>query len=566
MTKESGGFFRKVAKFVANPTTDWAELDRARTSPGESEFAKSEIKAMIERKRRNDFVRKRELDMLRKIRREGLTPDAALALGSPSNLDPESSPHAGARSDMAVKAKIDAIEQQMVGVVTRQPVETPVARPGTQSIRLHDMPTQPDAVTSPATLPFEMTPAPQVSQAVLDAAREALPGTHARAMQPPTLDATTDVVEVMHDPELDEAVIAFANADFDQCERDLMALVQPGAPRHDHLDTWMVLFDLYRALDLPQKFEQLAVSFVQKFGVSPPQWYSLPDKVSQFLNQSQSGAAPAGDDPAAPPPDDVIAREGWLAPTVLDADAMAALRIACLQLPRPWTMSWEAVEDIRPEGAALLAQAMNQWAVDGQALVWHGAELLLERLAELSPTGSRDADPAYWMLKLAILRLTNRPALFDEVAIDYCVTYELSPPSWEPSLARVLVTEDTVSAPTRPLSHVSEVTTSFVESQMLDDVEFVQVATLNLSGQLLGDIGDTLARLDDQLGASVTLEIDCQHLLRVDFIAAGDLLNWVLVRRTEGREVHLMQPHRLVALFFGAMGINEHARVKLQHV
>lgn len=287
MSKESGGFFRKVAKFVANPTTDWAELDRARTSPGESEFAKSEIKAMIERKRRNDFVRKRELDMLRKIRREGLTPDAALALGSPSNLDPESSPHAGARSDMAVKAKIDAIEQQMVGVVTRQPVETPAARPSVQPIRLHDMPSPPDAITSPATLPYEDT-APEISQAVLDAARGALPGASgARPASVPTLQAALDVIEVMHDPELDEAVIAFANADFDQCERGLMALVQPGAARHDHLDTWMVLFDLYRALDLPQKFEQLAVAFLQKFGVSPPQWYSLPDKVSRFLGQGE---------------------------------------------------------------------------------------------------------------------------------------------------------------------------------------------------------------------------------------------------------------------------------------
>jgi hypothetical protein len=50
----------------------------------------------------------------------------------------------------------------------------------------------------------------------------------------------------------------------------------------------------------------------------------------------------------------------------------------------------------------------------------------------------------------------------------------------------------------------------------------------------------------------------------VDFIAAGDLLNWVLARRAEDREVIFNNPHRLVAQFFGAMGINEHARVKLK--
>ena len=83
MSKDSGSFLRKVVRFVANPTTDWTELDGATEGDRASEFAKAEIKAMIERKRRNDFVRKRELDMLRKIRREGLNPDQALLLGSP---------------------------------------------------------------------------------------------------------------------------------------------------------------------------------------------------------------------------------------------------------------------------------------------------------------------------------------------------------------------------------------------------------------------------------------------------------------------------------------------------
>lgn len=119
MSKESGGFLRKVVRFVANPTTDWTELDTPSAEAAESQYAKSEIKAMIERKRRNDFVRKRELDMLRKIRREGLSPDNALALSGNSNIDPDSRPHSGARSDIAVKAKIDEIEQQMVGGAPR---------------------------------------------------------------------------------------------------------------------------------------------------------------------------------------------------------------------------------------------------------------------------------------------------------------------------------------------------------------------------------------------------------------------------------------------------------------
>ena len=56
-----------------------------------------------------------------------------------------------------------------------------------------------------------------------------------------------------------------------------------------------------------------------------------------------------------------------------------------------------------------------------------------------------------------------------------------------------------------------------------------------------------------------------QHVFD-DFIAAGDLLNWVLSRRTEGRSISFTDAHRLVALFFGAMGINEHAKVKVRTI
>jgi hypothetical protein len=62
------------------------------------------------------------------------------------------------------------------------------------------------------------------------------------------------------------------------------------------------------------------------------------------------------------------------------------------------------------------------------------------------------------------------------------------------------------------------------------------------------------------------VSVSCTRLIRVDFIAAGDLLNWVLTKRSENRAVHFVDAHRLVALFFGAMGINEHAKVQVRKV
>jgi hypothetical protein len=164
------------------------------------------------------------------------------------------------------------------------------------------------------------------------------------------------------------------------------------------------------------------------------------------------------------------------------------------------------------------------------------------------------------------LRLANRPDQFDELAIDYCVTYEVSPPSWEPAKCEVRVSGAEYSTTSPPLSVVSDASSSFVESAFQDEPGKVRQSSVELSGQLVGDIGATLAKMDTELGKADLVNVACGRLIRVDFIAAGDLLNWVLSKRGENRAVGFTEAHRLVALFFGAMGINEHAKVRVRVV
>jgi hypothetical protein len=104
-----------------------------------------------------------------------------------------------------------------------------------------------------------------------------------------------------------------------------------------------------------------------------------------------------------------------------------------------------------------------------------------------------------------------------------------------------------------------------MESALFEDEPAqVQVASLELSGQLVGDIGETLQSLNADIGAASVVNVSCARLIRVDFLAAGDLLNWVLAKRSENRTVRFVDTHRLVALFFVAMGISEHAGVHVR--
>lgn len=576
--KEGDSFFRKVARFVANPTTDWAEINSRQDDP-EGDLAKAELRAMVERKRRNDFVRKRELDMLRRIRREGLTPEQLAALASsPSRMgDDDRISEANSKIDLGVKAKIDEIEQQMVGESFATTQAVPKQQPG-----FFETSTRPVAFSSTVTTPpagdlasgrVSEFSTPQEAQR-LQAPAPAAAVTMGAAIPPlsdsppsllpdlPPLDmplsfslaeSTPDVEvqEVVHDPELDEAVIAFANADYETSERALTELVRPGGSRNLHGETWLVLFDHYRATGAQGKFEALAVEYAQQFGLSAPQWFSMPRLVAESTRQSSRSPMARG------------SQVSWTAPAMLTAEAVAQLQKRTETLPMPWVFDWGALDGVEIDAAIQMRQLLRTWATQEVDQRWIGGDRFLTQLKELAPVGERDTDPALWMLRLEALRLANRPDQFDEAAIDYCVTYEVSPPSWERAKCRVRIGSEGTSTNSSVTSTLqSEAQSTFLDTGLSDPAS--AAAQLELMGQLAGDISDNLRGLSAEIGEASLINISCTKLIRLDFMAAGDLLNWVLQRRSENRAVVFTDAHRLVALFFGAMGINEHAKVKVR--
>ncbi len=586
--KDAGSFFRKVVKFVANPGTEWNDLSEPAGAVRETEFAKAELKAMIERKRRNDFVRKREFDVLRKVRREGLSPEQLAALGGSSSRMDDSEgrlPDSGLRQDGGMKAKIDQIEQQMVGEALpgegrrnsdffnarTQPagLEQRAYRPtvvGVSNRRSLVMDSGELSSNAPlgtpnvAVMGAGMSPlsgAPHLVPTLAASDAVGLGGTDKSRLVPAAALAAPPAAvetEVRHDPDLDEAVIAFANADFDLCEQSLTGLTGAGGSRAQHAETWLVLFDLYRAIGQQMRFESLALDYAQQFGWSAPQWYSMPKLVAEAASEER----PAGGR--------IDGQIGWVCPPYIDTDAVASLRAQTLQMPLPWVFDWSALRAVDPEACAALSALFRNWITQPIEMRWLAGERLFFALTEASPTGLRDVDPLYWHLRMEALRMTNRPDQFDETAIDYCVTYEVSPPSWESARCKVRVSAIGQSTNASAGSLVSDISAHFVESHLIDENGQSQTAGVELSGQLVGDIGEILKRMDAQLGAAAFVNVSCTRLIRVDFIAAGDLLNWVLARRSENRSVAFTDAHRLVALFFGAMGIHEHAKVKVKTV
>jgi hypothetical protein len=496
---DNESFFRKVVRFVANPATEWTDLSARQEDTRELELEKSELKAMIERKRRNDFVRKREFDMLRRVRREGLSPEQLAALGGSSRLDDSEAlapPSAGQRP-AAVKAKIDEIEQQMVGdagfgsgrsaavskamsteMAPRQEAAPPVAPPprtaAPPAVPAGSLAAHPFSSSRPVDLPV-LNLAPTAAPAPVQMSGRLPPLAPAAAPMAPAASNLADygdfgshfaveVNEVVHDPELDEAVIAFANADFAQCEEALQRITQFGGTRWQHAETWLVLFDLHRATGQQQRFESLAVEYAQQFGWSAPQWYSLPKLVAEAQAEEPARPTRGHADSAGDASNRDHGDIGWISPEHLDIEAVGRLRSLSLQMPLPWVFDWQHLRRIDAEAATQLSGLFRLWSGQALELRWLSGERLFSVLQDAAPNGVRDADPAFWLTRLDALRMTNRVDQFDEAAIEYCMTYEVSPPSWEPTRCRVRISGSGHSTRTPAMSVISELSTSFMES------------------------------------------------------------------------------------------------------
>ena len=134
-----------------------------------------------------------------------------------------------------------------------------------------------------------------------------------------------DVDEFAHDPELEEAAIRFANGDDAGAEAGLMEVLAPKGPRVNHDDTWLTLFDLYRATGNQERFDSAAIEFASRFGRSAPQWFSLPEIVGR-MNAPAPAAGGGGSTAIA----------DWQSPPVFGVQSLAAMNAATLS-SKKWT-------------------------------------------------------------------------------------------------------------------------------------------------------------------------------------------------------------------------------------
>jgi ABC-type transporter Mla MlaB component len=343
-----------------------------------------------------------------------------------------------------------------------------------------------------------------------------------------------DTDEMATDPELEEAAIRFANGDVAGAEGGLLAALREGDLELQAAQSWAAaLLDLYRATGNREAFDIAANEFALHLDGVWPVWNAAADDAAKPGPTAQTA-------PVAP------AQPLWVCQPTLTAAGMEALRSALVGSPMPWYLDWSALQAIDMDAMPLLGALFESLCAEHVTLRMDGQEPLLQALRALTPSGEADkANAAWWKVRLDALRALGLQDDFELAALDYCVTFESAPPEWTEAACRM------VSA-VQGASHTPS------DARAADAAE---ESVLRLSGEILGDATQALSQLDAAPSQARLLVVDCGGLVRVDFAAAGSILNWVSARQGEGKQVQFQNVHRLVAAFFNVIGINEYAKV-----
>ena len=127
-------------------------------------------------------------------------------------------------------------------------------------------------------------------------------------------------------------------------------------------------------------------------------------------------------------------------PAKLDAGIVKQLeRIKNLAEMSPvLKLEFARVTQVDPVGCGLLLNILKRLQKSSHKLILVGAPELAEKIQAILQVGRRDETEAPWLLLLEVLRLLNRESDFEERSIDYCITFEVSPPAFVSPQDKVL--------------------------------------------------------------------------------------------------------------------------------
>jgi ABC-type transporter Mla MlaB component len=315
-------------------------------------------------------------------------------------------------------------------------------------------------------------------------------------------------------PELEEAAVLYANGKVGETAALLNRYLLEQPDNQDPLP-WYMLFDLYEASGQAAHFDDAAVDFAVKFERSPPTWMPRNQAHAQFQAvpvmvygekygslEKIKQARLFEDVPKAPFVRLDVSKTQ--APDEESARAMLedVLRLETLKKP---------VELIGGPGFGVRLDAARQGG----------------RLTESG-----------WFLLMAVLQIMGKQQDFENVAVDYAVAFEVSPPSYQPP---------------RPLPDRSG-------SPAGDDNPAPETC-FELSGLLVPGSEGQLLALKQFAQGKAHVEVDLSKVVRIDFALVGMLLETLIEITQSGCRILFKEGNELINTLLQIVGASQFATI-----
>lgn len=246
---------------------------------------------------------------------------------------------------------------------------------------------------------------------------------NATLLQSPTKSTIDSAPSLTH--AIDEATLLFANGQSDHAKALLLQAIQSkdaeyNGTKQDHQLAWWMLFDLALAENQPEFFDHLALTYAKQFETSPPQWQPL-----------------ACDNEAAHAQSEIplLNFRGKFSQHSLSA--LQQLQLLGLR-HHNFQIEFSAITDIDIPGCAAVLSVLEIWQQACCNISIRDGQAVVNRIRQFVQPGRRDDNDAAWRLMIELLRLMNAQEDYENACLEYCMTYEVSPPASPQPLTKSL--------------------------------------------------------------------------------------------------------------------------------
>lgn len=321
----------------------------------------------------------------------------------------------------------------------------------------------------------------------------------------------------------EEAAIFYANGRADAAIDTLLRGVAESDDLRFNLQAWFMLFDLFQLQGMKKEFDELALDFVVAFERSAPVWDEL-----------------AAEDTLAAEPKSLPVPYA-LTGTLCSQNGKQVVTMEKLaQLGSGLRLDLGRIRAVEDGGCTELHDALQRIVAGGADLVLAGSgnlEKLLRREIDARGTG---CDRAVWLLLLQLYQLQGKQGEYEGLSVDYAVGYEVSPPTWEPP-TRLALAQDRAGYGAKA-------------------TEGAEAESLPLKGSvMLGSNPPQLNQIANYAAVRTLVNLDFSGIRRIDFVAAGALLNTLGSLTQGGKGIIIHGANEMIQALFNIVGVNQFA-------